>query len=126
MDSVKMRFLNKILKEAGERMLRLQGNVIARQELYETGNLTSGRHYSVSGNSLTWVHAIYERFLDMSRLVQRSDGEGTRKRKGRRIHNRFVHGHFTEIIKRTSNEFTDDVVRSLQESWGDSDSEIDI
>lgn len=114
---VKGAFVRRVLQEEGERMLERQETAISSRLKSRSGTLVRGRSISVSGGNrldgqLDFKHPIYERFLDMKRL-----GNNGRKRKGRRIHNRFVFGAYTSIAKQLMYGFTEEVAREIKDNW---------
>ena len=114
--SIKQRFVKSILEDEGRRLLRNQTQAISQKLKVRSGRLLSSRHTSVSnassdGGQLTFSHTIYERFLDMRRLrIGSKDVYRNRK-----IHNRFVFGHYSSIAGRLMHDLTDDVVARIRE-----------
>lgn len=114
---IKGAFVRRVLQEEGEKMLERQETAISSRLHSRTGTLIRDRKMSVSGGDgldgqLDFRHPIYERFLDMRKL-----GKNGRKRKGRRIHNRFVFGAYLSIAKQLMYGFTEEVARKIKEKW---------
>ncbi len=109
--SIKDKFIQNTLKEAGQRMLRKQEVEIDYALKLRTGRLLSGRSISVEGgseNKLVFSHPIYERFLDMKNLKNR------KSKKRRKIHNRFIYGMYYSVIGNLMYGFTDDVIQTIK------------
>ncbi len=114
--SVKERFVREILQDEGRRLLRNQSLAIERKLQVRSGRLLGTRKIDVQdGNTydgrLSFSHTVYERFLDMRRLHLGSQ----EVRRNRKIHNRFIFGHFSSIASRLMYELTDDVVARIRE-----------
>ncbi len=112
--SVRQRFVHEVLSEEADRMLRRQGQKISSVTVSRSGRLLSSRGASVFGGAefdgkLTFVHAAYERFLDMKRSAS-----GGKRRTGMKIHNRFVFGMYSSISERLMYGLTDSVVEILR------------
>lgn len=110
-------FVRKVLQEETERMLERQEAAISATLSRRSGTLLSSRRVSVSGGgdmdgTAVFSHPIYERFLDMRRM-----GKDGRRRKGRKIHNRFVFGAYASIAKNLMYGLTEEVARGLRENW---------
>lgn len=88
------RFVRDVLREEGDILITRQGKEIAARTKSRTGNLASGRSVVTTSDRLSFTHPIYERFLDM---------RGGKKRKRRRIHNRFVFGTWATIADKLMN-----------------------
>lgn len=73
-----------------------------------TGNLRRSRSTRASSDRLVFEHPIYERYLDMKRM-------SGKKRKSRKIHNRYVFGAFSSIAERLMYGFTDEVAAQFRE-----------
>lgn len=73
-----------------------------------TGNLRRSRSTRASSDRLVFEHPIYERYLDMKRI-------SGKKRKSRKIHNRYVFGAFSSIAERLMYGFTDEVAAQFRE-----------
>lgn len=107
------RFIKKTLQEEGERFLRRQTGRIVSKTSERTGNLLRDRRISVYGSNgdfdamMTFTHPIYERFLDMRQLSNRSKG------RRRDIHNRLVFSMYGRIADRLMNGFTQEVQNTL-------------
>lgn len=114
--SVKERFVREILQDEGRRLLRNQSYALERKLSVRSGRLLNARRVSVQGGDvydgqLSFKHTAYERFLDMRRLHLGSQ----EVRRNRKIHNRFIFGHFSSIASRLMYELTDDVVARIRE-----------
>ncbi|MBR4299845.1 MAG: hypothetical protein IKT59_09055 [Bacteroidales bacterium] len=114
---IKGAFVRRVLQEEGETMLERQERAISTRLHRRSGTLLRGRRLTVSGGDgldgqLDFKHPVYERFLDMKRL-----GKNGRKRKGKRIHNRFVFGAYSSIAKQLMYGFTEEVARDIREKW---------
>lgn len=114
--SVRDRFVQNVLESEGAKLLSRQGSAISSSLKQQSGRLMSSREVTVTGGGadmsgkLTLEHPVYERFLDMRRL-----GKNGRKKKGRKIHNRFVFGAYASIAKNLMWGFTDEVAESIKE-----------
>ncbi len=113
---IKQRFVQSILEDEGKRLMRNQSLALERKLRFHTNRLYNARQTSVQGGSdmdgqMTFTHTSYERFLDMKRLRYGSKVV----RRNRRIHNRFVFGHYTSIASRLMYDLTDDVVARIRE-----------
>lgn len=111
---VRSRFVGNVLREEGEKLLKLQGAAIGKSVRFRTGKIFSDRRISVTAGTgasgtLTYFHTTYERFLDMKRLNSGEKSDG-RRRKRRKIHNRFVFGACGSIAERLMYEFTQDMI----------------
>lgn len=117
--SVRDRFVKDVLESEGAKLLSRQGTAISSSLKQQSGRLMSSREITVSGGSdmngkLTLEHPIYERFLDM-----RKPGKNGRKKKGRRIHNRFVFGAYASIAKNLMYGFTDEVADEIRKKYSE-------
>ena len=99
MMGAKERFISSTLREEGAKMYSLQSNAIRSGYKRRTGKLLSGRSIFTTEDSLTLEHPVYERFLDIK----------YRRRKAKRIHNRFVYGTVYAIAGRLSAGYREDV-----------------
>lgn len=113
-----------VLKEEGARYLRNQGREIRKQLVFHTKRLINERQakaIELPGLSakLEVTHPDYERFLDIRRdTTRRRKGAGRRKsKKGYRIHNRFVMGHYYAIAFRVQNDFTEETRQLIKRQW---------
>ena len=102
--SIKDRFIENVLRDEGNRLLRNQGKALRKRLKFHTHRLYDTRRISVSESRLTFTHTVYERFLDMKRLQ-----DGTIQRRRRRIHNRLIAG-------RLLYEFTEETIQEIRES----------
>lgn len=118
--SVRDRFVKDVLESAGAKLLSRQGSAIASSVNQQSGRLMSGRKVTITGGGpdmsgkLTLEHPVYERFLDMKR-----PGKNGRKKRGRRIHNRFVFGAYASIAKNLMYGFTDEVASEIRQKCSD-------
>lgn len=99
--------------------MRNQGRSLYARARFRSGQLERGRSVAVSGDDnldgeLVFRHVDYERFLDMKRRVKMKNGN-TRRKRGYRIHNRFVYGHFLAIARQLSVGFTESVKERIRE-----------
>lgn len=113
--SIKQRFVRTILEDEGRRLIQNQSLALGRKLKIRTGRLFTARKTSVRGGDdldgqLTFSHVIYERYLDMKRLHY---GKRVVKR-NRKIHNRFVFGHYSSIAGRLMYDLTEDVVARIK------------
>lgn len=114
--SVKERFVREILQDEGRRLLRNQSLAMERKLQVRSGRLLGTRKVGVQGGDvydgeLSFTHTVYERFLDMRRLQMGAQ----EVRRNRKIHNRFVFGHYSSIAGRLMHDLTDDVVARIRE-----------
>ena len=91
--SIKDRFIENVLRDEGNRLLRNQGKALRKRLKFHTHRLYDTRRISVSESRLTFTHAVYER-----------------------IHNRFVYGHYRSIAGRLLYEFTEETIQEIRES----------
>lgn len=124
MSIIEKKFIEHVLKEEGARYLKNQGREIRKQLEFHTKRLINDRSIRVYGSgemaaTLEITHPDYERFLDIRRdTLRRRRGAGKRKsKKGYRIHNRFVMGHYYAIAFRVQNDLTEDVRLMLKRQW---------
>lgn len=114
-DIVRDRFVHKVLKEEGEKLLSAQTRRIEARLGSRTGTLLHRRSVRTYGGDgdfdgvLVFTHPVYERFLDMARL---GDQEKTTRR---RIHNRPVMATYNRVADRLMTEFTDAVQAQLRD-----------
>lgn len=108
---VKERFIQDVLHEEGRKMLGYQTQQIERVTHSRTGNLRTNRFVRTSSDQLTLTHPIYERYLDIKRR-----GSAGRRRKSRKIHNRYVFGAYASIAERLMYGFTEEVAGQFRES----------
>lgn len=104
------RFIGETLRERGDALVDRQGREISATLHRRSGNLLGNRRTAVHGNTLTFDHPVYERFLDMSTL-------GGRKQKRHRIHNRFVYGTYAGIAERLMYGYTEEVAAAARSSF---------
>ncbi len=112
---VEQRFVEQILRSEGERLLKSQEMAFARKLKFRTGRIASQRNAQVStsgeySGKLTISHTAYQRFLDL-KVVKRG---GSLLRSNRKIHNRYIWGHFSSISYRLANDFTESVKARLK------------
>lgn len=123
MSIIEKKFIQQVLEEEGARFLRNQGREIRKQLQFHTKRLINERSFKVietpGGGKLEITHPAYQRFLDIRRDTSRKrKGAGRRKsRKGYRIHNRYVMGHYYAIAFRVQNDFTEEVRAVIQRQW---------
>lgn len=113
MDAIKQRFVQHVLQDQGNRLLRNQGNALYQHLKFRSGDLDRRRSVKVSGGEsidgkLIFHHLDYERFQDMKRLITSRKGK-TKLNPGLRIHNRFIYGHYLAIARQLSIGFTEQV-----------------
>ncbi len=114
--SIQKRFVRTILQDESRRLLKNQSLALHRKLHFHTQRLYNSRQITVRGGDnldgeLTFSHLAYLRFLDLKSL---NYGEKTVTH-NRKIHNRFVFGHYYSIANRLMNDFTDDVVAQFRE-----------
>lgn len=109
----KERFIQDVLHEEGQKMLGYQTEQIARVTTSRTGNLRTNRYVRTSSDQLTLMHPIYERYLDMRK--RRSSGK---RKKSRKIHNRYVFGAYASIAERLMYGFTEEVAQQFRSLEG--------
>lgn len=140
MSIIQKEFVRRVLEDEGKRLTRNQGIAIGKRLQFHSGRLTNDRQVRIESpdqmdGQLTFTHPDYERFLDLkNRIVRRKEraiikqgknkgkkktvaGSGLQKRKGYRIHNRFVFGHYQSIANRLMNEFTDEVAAGIKKDF---------
>ena len=113
--SLKSRFVQSVLADESRRLLRNQSLQIERKLHLHSHHILNRRHATICGGDdfdgeLAISHVAYLRFLDLRRIRR---GEAT-VLQARKIHNRFVFGHFGSIAKRLANDLTDDVVSKFK------------
>lgn len=118
MDLIKKKFVGKVLREEGERLIRNQGAILYKRLTFREGVLRDSRGVSVRDGDtmdgeLKFKHVDYERFLDMKRKVKTKRGE-ERTKKGYNIHNRFTYGTYHAIALRLMNDLTDEVREGIK------------
>lgn len=117
---LKSQFIKDVLLEQGNRLMKNQGAVLYKRLKYDSGELKSQRSVSVSyagekmSGKLSFKHTAKERFLDMKRNVKRKRKAGTRNKRGYKIHNHFVFGHYQSIATDLMYGFTEDVAESIR------------
>ena len=118
-DIVRDRFIHKVLKEEGEKLLSSQTLVIGAKLESHTGALLNNRSAKAYGGNgdfegvLVFEHPVYERFLDMPHLGGRE--KGTK----RKIHNRPILQTYNRVAARLMTEFTDAVQAQLRDEITD-------
>lgn len=113
--SIKQRFVQIILADEGKRLIKNQGVAIQQKLKFHTNKLYNTRNVSVGSGaemdgSMTFKHTAYERFLDIKRLRYGSKVVS----RNRKIHNRFVFGHYSSIAGRLMYDLTDEVVEMIK------------
>ena len=104
----KERFIQDTLSKEGRKMLEYQSKQIGSVLNSRTGRLLNSRSTRASSDRLVFEHPIYERYLDMKRI-------SGKKKKSRKIHNRYVFGAFSSIAERLMYGFTDEVAAQFRE-----------
>ncbi len=110
--SVRARFVKNVLEEEGRNMLRRQAAAISSTVESRSGHLLSARRIETASGAdmdgrLSFIHPDYERYLDIARPAKR--------KRRRRIHNRYTFGAYSKIAERLMYEFTDEVATSIRE-----------
>lgn len=110
--SVRARFVRNVLEEEGRAMIRKQSAALSSQLESRSGHLISSRRVDISGGAdmdgmMSFSHPDYERYLDIARPAKR--------KRRRRIHNRYTFGAYQRIAERLMFEFTDDVAAAIRE-----------
>lgn len=117
--SIRDRFVQETLRTEGERMLKRQGEAMREAVRFHTNELYSNRSISVSGGEfdgkLEFRHTLHERFLDLKSL--RHGSVTVKRKKSRRIHNRFVWGMYNSVAERLLYGFTEEVAESLRKMF---------
>lgn len=120
MSYIKSEFIRQVLEDEGNRLRKNQGIEIEKRLKFHTKRLYNDRSTTVtqseelSGN-LQFRFPAYERFLDIKRKVKRNKkSKATKIKKGYRIHNRFVMGHYYSIAYRLQNEFSAEVASTIK------------
>lgn len=113
---VRERFVRDILEDEGLRMLRNQGFAIRAETKERTGDLMDRRAIAVRGGDdldgkLVLEHTVYERFLDMRR------DRKSRRRRRRKIHNRFVFGAYASVARRLMYDLSDEMAKAMKEEF---------
>lgn len=97
---------------SGDILLRKQGEAISASTASRSGRLSAGRRVTVtqSGSTatLSLVHPVYERFLDV-----RPERGSVRKR--RRIHNRFVFGAYNAVAGRLLSGYSREAAAAIKD-----------
>lgn len=120
MSYIKREFIRQVLEDEGKRLVKNQGIEIKKRLKFHTRRLIEDRTTSVSQNDdlsgkLTFTYPSYLRFLDMKRKVKRNKkGKATKIKKGYRLYNRFVMGHYNSIAYRLQNEFSSEVADAIR------------
>lgn len=121
MSYIKSEFVKRILQDEGKRLIKNQGGAIAKRVKFHTNRLLNDRHISVTGGDnmdgqLQFTHPHYERLLDIKRTV-RNKNTNRASTRSRRIHNRFIFGHYFSISRRLMTDFTDEVVEQIRKDF---------
>lgn len=114
--SIKQRFVQSVLEDEGKRLMKNQALALQRKLQFHTNRLYRTRNTTVRSGAemdgtMTFTHTCYERFLDMRRLHYGSKIVA----RNRKIHNRFVFGHYTSIAGRLMYDLTEEVVAQIRE-----------
>lgn len=112
---VEQRFVAEILSSEGARLLKNQQAAFAARLHFHSGNIVDRRRAEVTTDGqysgmLTLTHTAYERFLDLKAMRYGSKIV----RRNRKIHNRFVWGHFNAIAYRLANDLTESLSDRLR------------
>ncbi|MEG2063529.1 MAG: hypothetical protein RRY23_00160 [Alistipes sp.] len=112
---VEQRFVEEILTSEGARLLTNQEAAFSARLHFHSKNIVSRREAEVSAGAgysgkLALIHTAYERFLDLKAMKYGS----TVVRRNRKIHNRFVWGHFNSIAYRLANDLTQNVANRIR------------
>lgn len=107
---VEQRFVEEILTNEGARLLTNQEAAFAARLHFHSKNIIARREAEVSAGAaysgkLALTHTAYERFLDLKAMKYGSKIV----RRNRKIHNRFIWGHFNSIAYRLANDLTENV-----------------
>ena len=114
--SIRQRFVKYILEDEGRRLMKNQTTAINQRLHSQTHYLLSSRRIFVSSDEdfdgqLKMTHTAYQRFLDMKYIKYGS----LKVRQNRKIHNRFVWGHYNSIAKRLMYDLTNDTIAMFKE-----------
>lgn len=112
---VEQRFIEEILTSEGARLLKNQEAAFTARLRFRTKHILERRKAEVSAaagysGKLAIAHTAYQRFLDLKAMKYGSKVV----RRNRKIHNRFVWGHFNSIAARLANEFTPSVAARIR------------
>ena len=111
---IREKFVQETLETEGASMLRFQGTRIEQATTRRTGHLKGARRITVTGGEgmdgrLEFTHTDYERFLDIKRARK-----GGKRRRSRKIHNRYVFGAYASIAKRLMYGLTEEVASDIR------------
>ncbi len=115
---VEQRFVEEILTSEGGRFLNNQAAAFAARLHFQTHDIVSKRKAEVVtgdeySGKLSLSHLARERFLDLKAMKY-----GTKiVRRNRKIHNRFVWGHFNSIAYRLSNDLTASTIARIRSEF---------
>ena len=117
---IRDRFIRETLEQQGERMLRRQGVAMEESLRFHTREtLTSRRIYVTEGSemsgTMTFIHTVQERFLDLKRL--RHGSEESRRPRNRQIHNRFVMSMYNAVANELMYGFTEEVAARIRKEF---------
>lgn len=112
---VEQRFTEEILTSEGARLLKNQESAFSARLHFRSKNIvdrrkaevTSGTEYS---GKLAISHMAYQRFLDLKAMKYGSKVV----RRHRKIHNRYIWGHFNSIAYRLANDLTQNVATRIR------------
>nr|DAN86115.1 MAG TPA: hypothetical protein [Caudoviricetes sp.]DAS26254.1 MAG TPA: hypothetical protein [Caudoviricetes sp.] len=112
---VEQRFIEEILTSEGDRLLTNQEAAFAARLHFHSKNIVARRNATVTtgteySGKLALTHTAYERFLDLKAMKYGSKVV----RRNRKIHNRFIWGHFNSIAYRLGNDFTQNVAARIR------------
>ena len=120
MSYIKREFIRQVLEDEGKRLGKNQGIEIEKRLKFHTRRLIQDRTATVTqgddlSGKLTFTFPAYLRFLDMKRKVKRNKkSKVTKIKKGYRLYNRFVMGHYNSIAYRLQNEFSSEVADAIR------------
>lgn len=120
MSYIKREFIRQVLEDEGKRLVSNQGIEIEKRLKFHTRRLISDRKTTVSqsddlSGKLVFTYPAYLRFLDIKRKVKRNKKtKATKIKKGYRLYNRFVMGHYYSIAYRLQNEFSSEVADAIR------------
>ena len=112
---VEQRFVEEILTSEGARLLKNQGAAFAARLHFHSRSILERRRAEVSAaagysGKLAITHTAYQRCLDLKAMKYGSKVV----RRNRKLHNRFIWGHFNSVAARLANDLTPDVVARIR------------
>jgi len=124
MSYIKREFIRQVLEDEGKRLKKNQGIEMEKRLKFHTRNLFEDRQTSVTQTedlkaTLHFTFPIYQRFLDIKRRkVKKKKKSGEFKiKRGYRIHNRFVYGHYISVGNRIQYEFSAEVANAIKKDF---------